>query len=42
MLTKAEIQIMNILWDMPEGGCVHDIIEGTKNRNRLIPPLPLS
>lgn len=25
-LTKAEIQIMNILWDMPEGGCVHDII----------------
>ena len=26
-LTKAEIQIMNILWEMPEGGCVHDIIE---------------
>lgn len=26
-LTKAEIQIMNILWDMPEGGCVHDIME---------------
>lgn len=25
-LTKAEIQIMNILWDMPEGGCVHNII----------------
>ena len=25
-LTKAEIQIMNILWEMPEGGCVHDII----------------
>ena len=26
-LTKAEIQIMNILWEMPVGGCVHDIIE---------------
>ena len=26
-LAKAEIQIMNILWEMPEGGCVHDIIE---------------
>lgn len=26
-LTKAEIQIMSILWEMPEGGCVHDIIE---------------
>ena len=26
-LTKAEIQVMNILWEMPEGGCVHDIIE---------------
>jgi predicted transcriptional regulator len=26
-LTKAEIQIMNILWEMHEGGCVHDIIE---------------
>ena len=25
-LTKAEIQIMNILWDMPGGGCVHDIV----------------
>lgn len=25
-LTKAEIQLMNILWEMPEGGCVHDII----------------
>ena len=25
-LTKAEIQIMNILWELPEGGCVHDII----------------
>ena len=25
-LTKAEIQIMNILWEMPDGGCVHDII----------------
>ena len=26
-LTKAEIQIMNILWEKPEGACVHDIIE---------------
>ena len=26
-LTKAEIQIMNILWEKPEGGCVRDIIE---------------
>lgn len=25
-LTKAEIQVMNILWEMPEGACVHDII----------------
>lgn len=25
-LTRAEIQIMNILWEMPDGGCVHDII----------------
>lgn len=25
-LTKAEMQIMNILWELPEGGCVHDII----------------
>jgi len=25
-LTKAEMQVMNILWDMPQGGCVHDII----------------
>lgn len=24
-LTKAEIQIMNILWEMPEGGCVHTL-----------------
>ena len=26
-LTKAEIQVMNILWEMPDGGCVHDIVE---------------
>ena len=26
-LTKAEIQIMNILWEKQEGACVHDIIE---------------
>ena len=26
-LTKAEIQVMNILWDLPSGGCIHDIIE---------------
>lgn len=25
-LTKAEMQVMTILWDMPEGGCIHDII----------------
>ena len=26
-LPKAEIQVMNILWEMPDGGCVHDIVE---------------
>ena len=26
-LTKAEMQVMNALWDMSEGGCIHDIIE---------------
>ena len=26
-LTKSEIQVMNILWDMPEGGSVYDILE---------------
>ena len=26
-LTKAEMQVMNALWDMPNGGCIHDIIE---------------
>ena len=26
-LTKAEIQVMNILWDLDSGGCIHDIIE---------------
>jgi len=25
-LTKAEMQVMNILWEMPEGGCIHDIL----------------
>lgn len=25
-LTKSEIQVMNALWDMPDGGCIHDII----------------
>lgn len=25
-LTKAEIQVMNALWKMPDGGCIHDII----------------
>ena len=25
-LTKAEIQVMNALWEMPKGGCIHDII----------------
>ena len=25
-LTKAEIPVMNALWEMPEGGCIHDII----------------
>ena len=26
-LTKAEMQVMNALWDMPDGSCIHDIIE---------------
>ena len=26
-LIKSEIQVMNILWDMPEGGSVYDILE---------------
>lgn len=25
-LTRAEMQVMNILWNLPEGGCVHDIV----------------
>ena len=25
-LTKAEMQVMDALWEMPEGGCIHDII----------------
>jgi predicted transcriptional regulator len=27
-LTKSEIQVMNILWGLPEGGSVYDILEG--------------
>ncbi len=26
-LTKSEIQVMNILWDMPEGGSVYDLLK---------------
>ena len=26
-LTKAEMQVMNILWELDGGGCIHDIIE---------------
>jgi predicted transcriptional regulator len=26
-LTKAEMQVMNILWAMPEGGSVYDMLE---------------
>ena len=25
-LTKAEMQVMNALWALPDGGCIHDII----------------
>ena len=25
-LTKAEMQVMTILWEMPHGGCIHEII----------------
>lgn len=25
-LTKAEMQVMNALWELPDGGCIHDII----------------
>lgn len=25
-LTRSEMQIMNILWKLPEGGCIHEII----------------
>ncbi len=25
-LTKAEMQVMNALWNLPEGGCIHEII----------------
>ena len=25
-LTKAEMQVMNALWEFPDGACVHDII----------------
>ena len=27
-LTKSEILVMNILWGLPEGGSVYDILEG--------------
>ena len=30
-LTKAEMQVMSALWDMPDGGCIHDIIEKYPN-----------
>ena len=26
-LTKAEMQVMNILWELDGGGCIHNIIE---------------
>lgn len=26
-LTKSEMQVMNILWDMQKGACVNDILE---------------
>ena len=26
-LTPAEMQMMNILWDMPDGGCAWDVLE---------------
>lgn len=26
-LTKAEVQVMGILWTMPEGGSVYDVLE---------------
>lgn len=25
-LTRSEMQIMNVLWKLPEGGCIHEII----------------
>lgn len=25
-LTKAEMQVMNALWELPDGGCIHEII----------------
>ena len=27
-LTKSEMQLMNILWEMPRGGSVNSILEG--------------
>ena len=27
VLTKSEMQVMNILWDMGRGACVNDILE---------------
>ena len=26
-LTKVELQLMNILWDLPDGGCAWDVLE---------------
>lgn len=26
-LTPAEMQVMNVLWEMPDGGCAWDVIE---------------
>ena len=25
-LTKSEMRVMNALWELPDGGCIHDII----------------
>ena len=38
-LTKAEMQVMNILWSLPSmKGTISDVLEGTARRNRLILP----
>lgn len=26
-LTKVELQLMNIIWDLPDGGCAWDVLE---------------